>query len=270
MTTIASLARAAYAIAILAFGVQHLVYGAFVTRLVPKLPAWIPWHPVWAYLTGIALLAVGLALLLGKAARTAATLLGIFLLISFLLLYLPQLAVTAPLSGLWTNAGKALALAAGAFLFAYSLAQQRSGGPISSSPERFFPLSRFLLSAFLILAGVQHFLFVPFVATLVPAWIPGHVFWTYFAGVALIAGGLGMCVPHTARLAGMLSGSMIFIWLIVLHIPRAIAAPHDSNETTAVFEALAVSATAFLVAATAGSTAVKSSAGSPGSSMLYR
>jgi uncharacterized membrane protein YphA (DoxX/SURF4 family) len=77
--------------------------------------------------------------------------------------------------------------------------------------------------------------------------VPGHLFWTYFAGFALIAGGIGMVVPLTARLASLLSAIMVFLWLIMLHIPRALAAPHDSNETTAVFEALAISATAFLL-----------------------
>jgi uncharacterized membrane protein len=233
MPAITLLARFFFAIALVAFGIQHLVYGEFVTRAVPKLPAQIPWHPLWAYLTGIGLIVAGVAILLGKAARIAATLLGGIILLSFLFLYLPQIAAGPPLSGLWTNGGKALVLAGGAFLIA--------GFPII--------LSRCFLGAFMILAGIQHFLFVTFVASLVPAWIPWHVFWTYFAGVALIAGGIGIIVPKTTRLAASLSGIMIFLWVLLLHIPRALAAPHDSNETTAVFEALAFSGIAFLMAA---------------------
>jgi uncharacterized membrane protein YphA (DoxX/SURF4 family) len=83
----------------------------------------------------------------------------------------------------------------------------------------------------------------------VPRWIPGHVFWTYFAGIALIAGGLGILVPKLTKPAALLTGTMIFLWIVLLHIPRALAAPHDANETTAVFEAIAISATAFLIAA---------------------
>jgi hypothetical protein len=44
---------------------------------------------------------------------------------------------------------------------------------------------------------------------------------------------------------------MIFLWVILLHIPRALAAPRDSNETTAVFEALAISSACYLLAVTA-------------------
>jgi hypothetical protein len=57
-----------------------------------------------------------------------------------------------------------------------------------------------------------------------------------------------MIVPRTRRPAGYLSGIMILLWVFLLHIPRAVAAPHDANETTAVFEALAVSGAAFLAA----------------------
>ena len=42
------------------------------------------------------------------------------------------------------------------------------------------------------------------VATLVPAWIPNPTFWTYFAGVALIAGGIGLVLVATSRLAATL------------------------------------------------------------------
>jgi uncharacterized membrane protein YphA (DoxX/SURF4 family) len=98
---------------------------------------------------------------------------------------------------------------------------------------------------------LQHFIYADFVATLVPAWIPGHYFWTYFAGIALIAGGAGLIIPQTARLAATLTGLMIFLWVVLLHIPRALAAvgPQIRNEWTAVFEALFFSGIAFVLAA---------------------
>lgn len=235
-------ARLFFAIAIIAFGIQHPVYGAFVTRVVPTLP--VP--PVLAYLVGCGLVVAGAALLSRKRAPAAGLILGAGLLLSFLLLYVPMLFRTEPLSGLWTNAGKALALAGGAFLVAGSVAPERS---LPLQP--LVSISPLFLSAFLILCGIQHFLFVTFVATLVPAWIPGHVFWTYFAGIALIAGGIGILIPKLTRIAALLTGFMIFLWIVTLHIPRALADLHNSNETTAVFEAIAMSAMAFLIAARA-------------------
>jgi uncharacterized membrane protein YphA (DoxX/SURF4 family) len=84
---------------------------------------------------------------------------------------------------------------------------------------------------------------------LVPSWIPGHLFWTYFTGTALIAGGVGLCIGRTARLAAALLGFIIFIWVLVLHVPRAIADLHGANEWTSVFQALAMSGIAFILAA---------------------
>jgi uncharacterized membrane protein len=229
----ATLARWFIGIALVAFGIQHLVYREFVTRLVPKLPGWIPWQPFWACVMGAVLILAGAAIVWGKKARWAGILLGVIGLASVLLLYLPRLAVNLHDGGLWTNAGKALMLSGAGLLVA------RSG---------LDTVGRIFVSIFLILAGVEHFIYARFVMGLVPAWIPGHLFWTYFAGVALIAGGVGMIVPRTRRPAGYLSGIMILLWVFLLHIPRAVAAPHDANETTAVFEALAVSGAAFLAA----------------------
>jgi len=40
---------------------------------------------------------------------------------------------------------------------------------------------------------------------------------------------------------------MIFLWVLMLHIPRALADLHNANETTAVFEALAFAGVSFLI-----------------------
>jgi uncharacterized membrane protein YphA (DoxX/SURF4 family) len=103
----------------------------------------------------------------------------------------------------------------------------------------------------MIVCGIQHFIWVEFVTSLVPTWVPPNaLFWTYFAGMALIAGGAGLLVPRTARLAGLMSGLMVFLWVLMLHIPRAVAAADagsSRNEWTAVFEALAVSGLAVVL-----------------------
>lgn len=254
MKNITNIGRLFVAIAMLAFGVQHFIYLNFVTRLVPPLPAWIPGQPVLAFLFGAFLIIVGAAIIFETEARTLALLLGGTLLLSFVVLYLPPMFTDEPFSGLWTRAGKALALAGGSFLIASTFPVEYAGlkgwrATVAGVLNRFIPFSRFFLAAFLILGGIQHFKYAQFVATLVPSWIPGQMFWAYFTGCALIAGGLGICLPLTTRLAALLSAGMIFIWFITLHIPRALANLRDANETTAVFEALAMSGVALLIAA---------------------
>lgn len=254
MNKLAGVGRFFLAIPMVAFGAQHFVYLDFVTRVFPRLPAWIPAHSFLACVFGAILLTAGAAIMIEKVARSTALLLGAIILGSFALLYLPLLITTPPNGGLWTAAGKALALSGGSFLVAGSLPVKLDSpanvlATAVRALEKFIPLGRFFLAAFLILCGIEHFIFVEFATSLVPSWIPGGVFWTYFTGVALIAGGAGICVPLTSRLAGGLSGLMIFVWVVILHIPRAAANLSNSNETTASFEALAFSGVAFLVAA---------------------
>jgi uncharacterized membrane protein len=105
-----------------------------------------------------------------------------------------------------------------------------------------------LLAVFLTICGIQHFVYADFVTTLVPAWLPGLRFWTYFTGTALIAGGLGLLVPQSRALAATLSGLMIFLWVFLVHIPRSMADLHNPSEMSGVFEALALSGVALLVA----------------------
>ena len=52
------------------------------------------------------------------------------------------------------------------------------------------------------------------------------------------------------KVVGMLLGTMIFLWFVFLHIPRAIADPFvgKGNEVTSAFEALGFSGIAFVLA----------------------
>lgn len=236
-----------YAVALIAFGIQHLVYGDFVTRLVPSWPSWLPGRTLWAYAIGAALIAAGAAIVCQFRTRGIALVLGALILLAFVFLHLPPAVAGPGWGGLWTNAGKALALSGGAFAVADAARPSRSDGTGASRALSAWLLwaSRIFFAAFLTLGGIQHFLWVQFVTPLVPAWIPWPTFWTYFSAVALIAGGVGLVVPGTSRLAAGWIGTMILLWVILLHLPRALADLHNANETTAVFEALAFSGVAF-------------------------
>jgi len=259
MSTLAVLGRIFIGIAFAAFGVLHVAHGDLVTRVAPGWPDWMPGQAFWAWLTGALLIGAGAAIVSGTRTVVVATTLGVLLVLSFVLLGLPMAAADSAWGGLWTVAGKVIALAGGALLVAQSAAfgtpsptglnPLRSVGRSADGLTRLWSLGPWCFGAFLTLCGIQHFIHDAFVATLVPAWIFGAMFWTYAAGVALIAGGIGVVVRRTARLAGLLSGAMIFIWFIVLHIPRALdAATRGTNETTAVFEALAMSGIGLLIA----------------------
>lgn len=245
------LGRLFFAIGLIAFGIQQFIYGDFVPGRAPAWPPSVPGRLAWAYFSGALLIAAGAAIMSGKRAREAAILSGTMIFLWALLRHLPELAAN-PHGVVITNTGKALFLFGGAFGVAGSLPAKEEGLTgwllrFVNSQDGFIYLGRVCVAAFLVSSGIQHFQFVAFVATLVPAWIPGHVFWTYFAGVALIAGGVGLLIPQTARLAAALSGLMTFLWVILLHIPRAVTTVpfNRRNEWSGVFEALAISGIAF-------------------------
>jgi uncharacterized membrane protein len=246
--------RSLLGLATLGSGVLQLVTGDFV-RLVPKLPAWVPVPPmVLTYPTGLVLVAIGLAILSGRMMRPALVLLVAMILLDLVLVYAPQM-VSSPemdrpyLRGfMWTNPLKALALIGGAAMLTALGGEPRPSATLVRATAKLAPLGPTLLAAFLFVCGTQHFVYRDFVTTLVPAWIPAREFWTCFTGVALMAGGAGILVPRIARLAASLSALMIFLWVLLLHIPRALAGPHHANETAGVFEALALGGVALLVA----------------------
>ena len=108
----------------------------------------------------------------------------------------------------------------------------------------------YFIAATMAIFGVQHFIYLQFVAEFIPAWIPWRVFWACFTGAALIAAAVGIVVRKWDRWAATLLGSMIFLWVLLLHTSRLAARPHDPGEWRGIFQALAISGFAFVLAGT--------------------
>lgn len=240
-----------FAAGMIAIGIEHFIFDDFVMGRAPVWPEAVPGKLIWAYFTGIIFVLAGLAILLNMKARSAALVAGTLIFLWALLRSIPVIAADSFLSGEWTRAGKALTFFGGAFAIAGTLPldvtdPKSAFTKFMSLSNEFIILGRICLGIFLVMTGIQHFLFTEFVASLIPEWFPGNtVFWTYFAGVALVAGGVGLFIPKTAWLAALLSGLMIFSWFWIVHIPRTFFSTSDG---IAVFEALAVSGIAFVLA----------------------
>jgi hypothetical protein len=54
------------------------------------------------------------------------------------------------------------------------------------------------------------------------------------------------------RLSGILLGMMFLLWVVLLHAPRVAMSPHNGNEWTSEFVALAMCGASFVLAGALG------------------
>jgi uncharacterized membrane protein YphA (DoxX/SURF4 family) len=106
-------ARIAFGLCQTIFGLSHFAYAGFTAAMVP---AWIPPGGLfWAYATGVAHIAGGLAILSGVQARLAATLLTVMYAGFALLLHAPRVAAAPAAHIEWVMLGIATSICGAAW-----------------------------------------------------------------------------------------------------------------------------------------------------------
>jgi uncharacterized membrane protein YphA (DoxX/SURF4 family) len=245
-------ARISYGIMIIGLAVQQIFYVDFRTVILPPGFSSIPAHSFFVYLLSAILIAAGIAIVFNIQARVISLGLGGLFLLLIIFCQIPYEVFDdqyAKHLGTWTQALKELVFCGGAFIVAGSLPAEHRNALIKFL-EKFIQFGPAFVCITMISFGIDHFFYADGVSTLVPNWIPGHLFWTYFAGVALIGSGITIILKIKLKLSAILLALMIFLWLIVLHIPRAIVDPYSlqGNEVSSVFEAFGFSGIAYLIA----------------------
>jgi len=88
-------------------------------------------------------------------------------------------------------------------------------------------LARVFVPAPLAVFGAEHLASANAMENMVPNWIPGHLFWIYFVGCALFAAAISILTMKYVRLSATLLGLMLFLFVVLLHIPNVIQNPGD-------------------------------------------
>jgi hypothetical protein len=255
MGNLSKIGRIFYGIGIAEIGLQAIYYHEFPYIL--SLPKNLPGSVVMilAVIFGMIFTFAGACVIAEKRARQVSLLFGCILLLIFCFYYIPYEFLTSPNYmhlGDWENAAKELTLAAGAFVVAGSF-PKRIEGKLTRFLSKLIPFGTILFAITIIDYGISHFVYAKEASDYIPSWIPYHMFWMYFCGVALLGSGIAIILKIKTGLIATLLGTMIFIWFISLHIPRVIVSPAADigGEITSAIFALAYSGIAFVIAGAA-------------------
>ena len=114
-TAIGWLALVIFAVALIVFGYQHFEVLRYVASVIP---AWIPQHNLVAQLTGVALIAAGIGLVVPRFAVPAGITVGIMFLLWAILLHIPRIIHALHDHGEWASGVVCLAMADASWIIA--------------------------------------------------------------------------------------------------------------------------------------------------------
>ena len=240
--------RIIFALGIIGLAFLSIVYKDFI---VGRPPAWSEAfsgiNPLLAYASSTILIVCSLAIIFRKYAFTAALIIAALTLIFSVLRHLPVFMAD------WVNAYKSMAILGGALIVASSFDGTKSSTHAELKTRGtwkngLFTIGCILLAAFFIAAGYAHFKWAQGVKDLIPDYIPFRLFWAYFCGICLFAGGIGILIPQTRKWAALLSGIMVLSWFFLLHIPRFLADTSNRSDRLGVCESFLISGIFFLIA----------------------
>jgi uncharacterized membrane protein len=113
--------------------------------------------------------------------------------------------------------------AAGLALLVISLLAAKNDIAQSRGLDKLLALNNLCFAIPLAVFGAEHLSGARFLMEAVPPYMPWRLFWAYFVGFALIAASLSIATEIRVRWSGLLFGTMMILFIGMLHLPRAIS-----------------------------------------------
>jgi uncharacterized membrane protein YphA (DoxX/SURF4 family) len=241
------LGRLMIALGLLGFGALTLLYDDFGLAW-QRVPDWVPARGLLAYAAGALEVAAAAALLLKRTSALAAFVLTPYTLLWVLLLDLPPLLSNLGVESAWLSVGERTELFGGVWILAVTLARVQNITNFKHlSDDKALHVARVVFGLALIPVGLSQ-LFYPDAVALVPAWLPFRTFWLDATGIGHIAAGLALVISVLPRLAAVMEAAMMTSFVLLVHVPRVFASPHNRLEWTMLCIAIAFSGAAWSTA----------------------
>jgi hypothetical protein len=233
-----------YATAIAAFGVIQLVTQNFLTGMLP-VPAGLPGRLLWVDLSSFLWLMAAAGIFLWVRPPWAAGLAGVVFFAFFFILHLPKLLGNIYDPNEWTAAFETIMLGSGGFIIAANFGFPQRQWNKWAGIAAIAGLYLFALS--LLVFAVLHIKYNEYIQTLIPGWMPAHVFLSYVVIAAFLLSAFSFLTHLKLQMAAIWLGVMYLLWVLTLHGPRAIGKLNVEPEWTSLFVALAVGGIAFCI-----------------------
>lgn len=228
--------RAPFAAGVAGLGFVCLAFHDFALQW-QSAPEWVKAIPYAATISALWLIATGIAILVKRLAIAGAVSAAILFGIWAFVFHGPLVAHQPGQVYVWLGIAEAGCLAAA------GLALAGAGG----QNARVLLGARIAFGLCAVVFGISHFAYAEITAKMVPAWLPFPLAWAYITGCGHLAAGLALVSGVRAQLAAGMEAAMCAVFVILLHLPRVIAAPASQVEWTMLCVALSITGAAWVI-----------------------
>lgn len=259
---------ALYSVSWVALGTLCLIVGDFLASYQPVSSS-VSRFP-WAFISGVVLVACGLGLMLERTRKIAALILAADLILWIVVLQ-PAVIIKAPtIVFTWLPLSELGALLSGAIVI---LSWNRLNPPSFLSNGRDARIAQVLFAISCFGFAASHFAYGPSTAAFIPEWIPERLFLAYFTGAGHLCAGLAILSGIQAKLAARLEAAMMSSFVLLVHLPSLFLAelpfwaPDHKTVWMALFIAMALSGSAWLITSSIRRRSDVADAGAPAVSL---